>query len=100
MNVVVAGAVVAVNGDPDVLQQGAILVLILSGVRSADGKERAALVGAYIGKFGGSLLDRFGDGRRRVFPGARGADGALGINARDDEDDGSRSPCRPTCVAR
>jgi hypothetical protein len=69
-------------------------------VRGADGEKRAALVAAYVGKLGGSLLHRFGDGRRRVFSGTRGTDGALGVNAGDDEDDGSRSPCRPTCVAR
>jgi len=100
VNVVVAAAVVAVDGDPDILQQGAILVFILSGVRSADREKRAALVAAYVGEFGGSLLDGFGDGRRSVFSGTRVTDGALGVNAGDDEDDGGRGPCCPTCVAR
>jgi hypothetical protein len=44
VNVVVAAAIVAVDGDPDVLEEGAILVFILRGVRGADGEECAALV--------------------------------------------------------
>ena len=66
VNVVVAAAVVAVDRDPDVLEQGAILVFILGGVRSADGEELAALVCADIGKFGGFLLHGFGNWGRRV----------------------------------
>jgi hypothetical protein len=100
VNIVVAAAVVAVEGDPDVLEESAILVLILGGMGSANGEKGAALVGAHIGKFGGLLLHGFGNGRRRVFAGTRGAEGALGIDAGYDEDDGSRSPCRPSCVAR
>ena len=100
VNVVVAAAVVAVNGDPDVLEEGAILVFILGGVRGADGEESAALVCADVGEFGGLLLDRCGDGGRGVLASARGTDGALGIDAGDDEDDDGCSPCGPTCVAR
>jgi hypothetical protein len=87
VNVVVAAAVVAVDGDPDVLEQGAILVFILGGVRSADGEELAALVCADVGEFGGFLLYRFGDRRRRVLAGAGGLNGAAGVNAGDDERD-------------
>jgi hypothetical protein len=87
VNVVVAAAIVAVDGDPDVLEEGAILVFILGGVRSADGEELAALVGADVGEFGGFLLNRCGDGRRRVLAGAGGLDRAAGVNAGDDERD-------------
>jgi hypothetical protein len=100
VNVVVAAAIVAVDGDPDVLEEGAILVLILGGVRSADGEELAALVCADVGEFRGFLLDGFGDGGRRVLAGARGLDGAAGVNTGDDERDDSRRVCGPTCVAR
>jgi hypothetical protein len=87
VNVVVATAVVAIDGDPDVLEEGAILVFKLSGVGSADGEELAALIGADIGEFGGLLLYRCGDGRRRVLAGAGGLNGAAGINSGDDERD-------------
>jgi hypothetical protein len=87
VNVVVAAAIVAVDGDPDVLEQGTILVFILGGVRSADGEERAALVCADVGEFGGFLLYRCGDGRRRVLAGAGGLDGVAGVNAGDDQRD-------------
>jgi len=72
----------------------------LGGVRSADGEELAALVGADVGKFGGFLLYRCGDGRGRVLAGAGGLDGAAGVNTGDDERDQNRSVGGPTCVAR
>ena len=42
-NIVVAASVSAVDGDPDVLQQRAILILELGGVGSANCKNGAAL---------------------------------------------------------
>ena len=100
VNVVVAAAVVAVDGDPDVLEEGAILVFILGGVRSADGEELTALVCADVGEFGGFLLYGLGDRRRRVLAGAGGLNGVASVNTGDDERDESRGVCGPTCVAR
>jgi hypothetical protein len=100
VDVVVAAAVVAVDGDPDVLEQGAILVFILGGVGGADGEELAALVCADVREFGGFLLNGFGDRRWRVLASVRGLDGMAGINTGDDERDESRGVCGPTCVPR
>jgi hypothetical protein len=87
VNVVVAAAVVAIDGDPDVLKKGAILVLILGGVGCADGEELAALVAADVREFSRFLLHGCGDGRRRVLASAGGLDGAAGVNTGDDERD-------------
>ena len=44
VNVIVAVALAAVHGDPDVLEQCAILVLKLRGMRRAHGEKRAVLL--------------------------------------------------------
>ena len=100
VNVVVAAAIVTVDRDPDVLEEGSILVFVLGGVRSADGEELPTLVCTDIGEFGGFLLHGLGNWGRRVLASARGLDGAAGVNAGNDERDESRGVCGPTCVAR
>ena len=100
MNIVVAISVAAVNRDPDVLQQRAIFILELRGVRSANGEKRAVLLRHSKTRIRGLLLDARRHQRldRAARPGF--ADGALRVNPRDNQSDRPRGPSRPACIAR
>ncbi len=100
VDIVVPIAFTSVNADPDIFEEGAILILELRGTRGADGEDSAALLDIGVGKVGGLLLNRGGDHRRESAEGAAAADEALHVDARDKQQDCAGGGSGPAGIAR
>src|ERR1700683_5132735 len=100
VNVVVAGSVAPVQGDPYILKYGTILILVLRGTRRADRKDRSILLDFRKRELRRLLLNRDRNRHGAIATRTSTPEGTLGVHAADCKCDQACGDCRPARVTR